>query len=63
VKGLSFYPLAIATVLGLESIIKEPVDIISMTFQSSLETYGYMAILIGSFIEGETILVLGGFAA
>jgi membrane protein DedA with SNARE-associated domain len=34
-----------------------------MTFQSSLETYGYLAILIGSFIEGETILVLGGFAA
>ncbi len=34
-----------------------------MTFQSSIETYGYLAILIGSFLEGETILVLGGFAA
>jgi len=26
-------------------------------------TYGYAAILIGTFLEGETILVLGGFAA
>ena len=25
--------------------------------------YGYLAILIGTFLEGETILVLGGFAA
>jgi membrane protein DedA with SNARE-associated domain len=62
-EGLSFYPLAIAMVLGLKLTIKEPVNIISMTFQSSLETYGFLAILIGSFIEGETILVLGGFAA
>ena len=34
-----------------------------MTFQPSLEAYGYLAILIGSFIEGETILVPGGVAA
>jgi len=26
-------------------------------------TYGYPAILIGTFLEGETILVMGGFAA
>lgn len=32
-------------------------------FQSLLETYGYVAVLIGAFAEGETILVLGGFAA
>jgi membrane protein DedA with SNARE-associated domain len=25
--------------------------------------YGYLAVLIGTFLEGETILVLGGFAA
>lgn len=28
-----------------------------------LKTYGYWAILIGTFAEGETILILGGFAA
>jgi membrane protein DedA with SNARE-associated domain len=28
-----------------------------------ISTYGYTAIAIGSFLEGETILVLGGFAA
>lgn len=28
-----------------------------------LQTYGYLAILIGTFLEGETILVLGGLAA
>ena len=32
-------------------------------FESLLETYGYVAVLIGAFAEGETILVLGGFAA
>lgn len=31
--------------------------------QSLIETYGYWAILLGTFLEGETILVLGGFAA
>jgi membrane protein DedA with SNARE-associated domain len=32
-------------------------------FESLLKTYGYWAILIGTFAEGETILILGGFAA
>jgi membrane protein DedA with SNARE-associated domain len=34
-----------------------------MTLETFLETYGYIAVLVGTFIEGETILVLGGFAA
>lgn len=34
-----------------------------ISLQSLIETYGYWAILIGTFLEGETILVLGGFAA
>jgi len=33
------------------------------TLESLIETFGYLAILIGTFLEGETILVLGGFAA
>ena len=32
-------------------------------FESLLETYGYVAVFIGAFAEGETMLVLGGFAA
>jgi len=28
-----------------------------------IETYGYLAILVGTLFEGETILLLGGFAA
>ena len=28
-----------------------------------IETYGYLAVLIGTFFEGETILILAGFAA
>ena len=34
-----------------------------MTFEYFLVNFGYVAILIGTFLEGETILVLGGFAA
>lgn len=34
-----------------------------MTLQSLIENYGYLAILIGTFLEGETIVILGGFAA
>ena len=34
-----------------------------MDLQSIIETYGYAAILIGTFLEGETILVLAGLAA
>lgn len=32
-------------------------------FQSLVENYGYLAIVIGTFLEGETILVLAGLAA
>jgi len=31
--------------------------------ESLIAQYGYVAIVIGTFLEGETILVLGGFAA
>jgi len=34
-----------------------------MTLESIVDTYGYVAVLLGTFLEGETILVLGGFAA
>lgn len=31
--------------------------------EAFLQSYGYLAILIGTFLEGETILILGGLAA
>ena len=34
-----------------------------MDLQGVIENYGYAAILIGTFLEGETILVLAGLAA
>jgi membrane protein DedA with SNARE-associated domain len=34
-----------------------------LTLQSIIQSYGYWAILVGTFLEGETILVLGGLAA
>ena len=34
-----------------------------MTLESLVDAYGYLAVLVGTFLEGETILVLGGFAA
>ena len=34
-----------------------------MDLQSIIENYGYAAILIGTFLEGETILALAGLAA
>jgi len=34
-----------------------------VTLESIVDTYGYVAVLLGTFLEGETILVLGGFAA
>jgi len=34
-----------------------------MTLESVIDTYGYLAILVGTFLEGETILILGGLAA
>jgi len=32
-----------------------------VALQSFVDTYGYLAIMVGTFFEGETILVLGGF--
>jgi membrane protein DedA with SNARE-associated domain len=34
-----------------------------MSIESLINTYGYLAVMIGTFLEGETILVLAGFAA
>jgi membrane protein DedA with SNARE-associated domain len=34
-----------------------------VTLESLIDAYGYWAILVGTFFEGETILVLGAFAA
>lgn len=34
-----------------------------MSFEAFIEQYGYAAILIGTFFEGETILVIAGFLA
>lgn len=34
-----------------------------MDLQSLVDTYGYLAIFVGAFLEGETILAMGGFAA
>ena len=35
----------------------------NMSIEQLISTYGYTAIVIGTFFEGETILVMGGFAA
>lgn len=34
-----------------------------MTLESLVAAYGYPVILLGTFLEGETVLILGGFAA
>ena len=34
-----------------------------MDYQSLIQEYGYWAVLLGTFLEGETILLLGGVAA
>ena len=34
-----------------------------MTLEDLIGTYGYWAILVGTFLRGETTLILGGFAA
>jgi membrane protein DedA with SNARE-associated domain len=34
-----------------------------MTLESLVDAYGYVAVLVGTFLEGETIFVSGGFAA
>jgi membrane protein DedA with SNARE-associated domain len=35
----------------------------NMTLDTLISTYGYAAVAVGTFIEGETILLLAGFAA
>lgn len=34
-----------------------------MTIEAFIQHYGYAAVLVGTFLEGETVLVLAGFAA
>jgi len=34
-----------------------------MTLQYLVEHYGYLAVFVGTFLEGETVLVMAGFAA
>jgi membrane protein DedA with SNARE-associated domain len=34
-----------------------------MPFEILIQKFGYLTILIGAFLEGETILIIGGFAA
>jgi membrane protein DedA with SNARE-associated domain len=34
-----------------------------MTFESLVREFGYLAVFVGTFLEGETILVVAGFAA
>lgn len=34
-----------------------------MSIESLISEYGYLAVAIGTFLEGETVLALGGFAA
>lgn len=34
-----------------------------MTIEALIEQYGYLALFAGTFLEGETILVVAGFAA
>jgi membrane protein DedA with SNARE-associated domain len=34
-----------------------------VSVETFIETYGYPALLVGTFFEGETFLVLAGFAA
>lgn len=34
-----------------------------MSFEQLISSYGYLAILLGTFFEGETVLIIGGFLA
>jgi membrane protein DedA with SNARE-associated domain len=34
-----------------------------MDLQALIDTYGYLAVFVGAFLEGETILAMAGFAA
>ena len=53
------YKLGILLLRGLE-----PHGVISMsTFESFIRDYGYWALLVGTFLEGETILIIGGLSA
>jgi membrane protein DedA with SNARE-associated domain len=36
---------------------------VAVTIESLIQTYGYLALFIGTIIEGETILIIAGFAA
>lgn len=38
-------------------------SLLHFSMEHFLETYGYVAVFIGTFLEGEAILVLGGLAA
>ena len=38
-------------------------SLLHFSLEHFLETYGYVAVFIGTFLEGEAILVLGGLAA
>lgn len=35
----------------------------NMSLESLIDSYGYVTVLIGTFLEGETVLILGGIAA
>ena len=35
----------------------------SLSLAELLDTYGYLALVVGTFLEGETVVVLAGFAA
>ncbi|OGW54076.1 MAG: hypothetical protein A2Y81_02175 [Nitrospirae bacterium RBG_13_43_8] len=37
--------------------------ILTALLENLIKTYGYWAMLIGTFLEGETILIIGGFVA
>jgi membrane protein DedA with SNARE-associated domain len=34
-----------------------------MSFETIIQHYGYVALFVGTFLEGETVLILAGFAA
>jgi membrane protein DedA with SNARE-associated domain len=36
---------------------------VAVTLEAAVHTYGYAAIAVGTFFEGETVLVVGGFVA
>jgi membrane protein DedA with SNARE-associated domain len=38
-------------------------ELVEVSMETIIQNYGYLAILVGTFLEGETVLILGGFAA